>query len=153
MSVLHFPQSRPSVLVLNDCPDTLELLTTALQAAGFRARGVTIDDVRLGVGNGERPDHFFAPDVVVYDIGRGTDSDWAHLRRFTERPEMERKPLVITTTSVVKVEGQRDAVYVRSQLQFASAPYDLSDLVARVSAAIGLPSMAHGAPLVTSRDV
>lgn len=153
MRVLHFPKSRPSVLVLNDCPDTLKLLTTALQAAGFRAHGVTIDDVRLGVGNGELPDRPFAPDVVVYDIGRGADSDWAHLRRFTELPEMERKPLVITTTSVVKVEGQRDAVYVRSQLQFASAPYDLSDLVTRVSAAIGLPSMAHGAPLVTCRDV
>jgi CheY-like chemotaxis protein len=142
VAVLVFPQSRPSVLVLNDCPDTLELLSAALQAVGFHVRGTTMTDFRDDVEGTVRPTNAFPPDVVVYDIGRGDDDDWTYLRWFTELPQFEGKPLVITTTNVVKVEGQRDAVYVRSRLQFLSTPYDVTDLVARVSAGIGLAPIA-----------
>jgi hypothetical protein len=72
----------------------------------------------------------------VYDIGQGDDDDWDCLRRLTEMPAVGDKPLVITTTNVLKLDGQRDAVYVKSRLQFMPASYDLGDLVARVSDAI-----------------
>ena len=135
MTVLPFPRPSSSVLVLNDCVGTLALLTHALQEVGFRVRGGTVASFR----DGGRPfQGRFDPDVIVYDIGRGGDDDWDCLRQLTEVPAAAGKPLVITTTNVVKVEGHRDAVYVRSRLQFMSAPYDLGDLVARVSDAIGL---------------
>ena len=135
MSVLAFPRSGSSVLVLNDCLGTVALLTQALQEVGFRVRGATVASFREG---GEPFPGNFDPDVIVYDIGQGDDDDWDCLRRLTEMPAVADKPLVITTTNVVRVEGQRDAVYVRSRLQFMSASYDLGDLVARVSDAIGL---------------
>jgi DNA-binding response OmpR family regulator len=138
VTVLSFRRTRASVLVLNDCPDTLGLLVNALTSAGFRVHGSSVGDAH------EEMDELvtaFTPDVVVYDIGPGGDEEWGNLRRFSERPEMEGAPLVITTTNVVKVEGQRDAVYVRSSLQFIATPYDVSDLVARVSGAIGLSAL------------
>lgn len=138
MTVLNFQRSKPAVLVLNDCPDTLQLLSTALDAGGFQVRSAMVSDFREALQSGPATRGVFAPDVVVYDIGRGEDDDWADLRAFTELPEAAGKPLVITTTNVVKVEGHLEAVYVRSRLQFASTPYDVTDLVARVSAAIGL---------------
>ena len=126
------------MLVLNDCPGTLALLAQALMDGGFRVRGATVTSFR----DGESLQGSFDPDVIVYDIGRGGDDDWDCLRRLTELPAVAGKPLVITTTNVVKVDGQRDAVYMRSRLQFLSAPYDLSDLVARVGDAIGLAPLA-----------
>jgi CheY-like chemotaxis protein len=140
MTVLRFPPSKALVLVLNDCPETLRLLTVALRAAGFRTRAASSADFRGTDGEGVES-CLVAPDVVVYDIGRGGDSEWAFLRQFTELPQMEQKPLVITTTNVVRVEGQRETVYVRSQLQFAAAPCDTHDLISRVAAAIGLSPM------------
>lgn len=142
MTVLAFPcAASPSVLVLNDCPDTVGLLTDALQAGGFRVLGATIPELQHRVETAGFASIGFSPDVVVYDIGHGSDEDWTHLRQLTELPGLNGKPLIITTTNVVKVtDGQRDAVYVRSQLEFLSTPYDLDDLVSRVSAAIGLPS-------------
>lgn len=143
MSVLAFPHStRPSVLVLNDCPDTVGLLAAALRASGFRVFGETAPEFQHRVETMGFPSIGFSPDVVVYDIGRGSDEDWTHLRRLTELPGVEGKPLIITTTNVMKVnDGQRDAVYVRSRLEFLSTPHDLGDLVARVSAAIGLEAL------------
>jgi CheY-like chemotaxis protein len=138
--VLRFPQSKPVVLVVNDCPDTLNLLTGALRGAGFLTRAFASAEFRRD-GNAGLAGRSPAPDVVVYDIGQGADSDWVSLREFAELPEIERKPLVITTTNVVRLEGHRDAVYLRSDFQFADAPCDPRDLVARVSAAIGLRSM------------
>lgn len=145
MTVLAFPGfpslPGPSVLVLNDCPETVGLLTEALRAGGFRVLGATIPDLQHRVDTGGFASIGFSPDVVVYDIGSGSDEDWTHLRQLTELPGLKGKPLIIMTTNVVNVtDGQRDAVYVRSHLEFLSSPYDLGDLVSRVSAAIGLQS-------------
>lgn len=144
MTVLAFPHTKRSVLILNDCDDTRHLLTGALEAAGFRVRGRAVSDVADGI---EDDDAVWSsvPDVVVYDIGRGGDDQWAALRRFTELSGIGAVPLVITTTNVVRVEGQRDAVYVRSPMQFVLA-YDLDDLVGRVGAAIGLAPISTSFP-------
>lgn len=142
MSVLPFASPAvPSVLVLNNCPDTVDLLTDALHAGGFRVLGTTIPELEHQVNTAGFGSIGFAPDVVVYDIGSGSDDDWTHLRQFTELPGLKGKPLIIMTTNVVKVtDGRRNAVYVRSHLEFLSTPYDLGDLISRVSAAIGLQS-------------
>lgn len=143
MSLLHFPQSKPSVLVLNDSSGTIQVLSDALESVGFEVRGALVaDSGQVFSGNDSSPS--FAPDVIVYDIGRGGNEEWADLRAFTELAGAKGKPLVITTTNVIRVEGQRDAVYVRSHLQFVSTPFDMTDLTARVSAAIGLSPVTEG---------
>lgn len=122
------------VAVINSSPDTVALLRTVLQQAGFVViSGYTFDirDGRMDVDAFLRQHH---PQVIVYDISPPYEDNWHLFLHIRGMDVMQRRRFVITSTNAAHVEklaGRDDRIY-----EVVGKPLDLDAIVRAVKEAI-----------------
>ena len=123
----------PSVLVVNGSEDTLELLSEILEDEGFRVLGVRAWELEHGRQSPGSLLRWVDPDVIVYDISLPFDLSWAYYAQFSALPEMQGRPVVLTTTNRKGAES----VTGPGVLELLLKPYDIGQLLERLRAALG----------------
>jgi DNA-binding response OmpR family regulator len=121
------------VAVINTSPDTVEMLRTTLERAGFVViTGYTFDirDARLDI------DAFVTehqPRVVVYDVAPPYDQNWRLFQHVRSLESMKARTFVITSTNPKHLEqlaGRDDRIY-----EIVGRPLDLHAVVTAVKEA------------------
>lgn len=121
------------VAVINTSPDTVEMLRTTLERAGFVViTGFTFDirDGRLDI------DAFVTrhqPRVVVYDVAPPYDQNWRLFQHLRGLESMEARRFVITSTNPKHLErlaGRDERIY-----EIVGRPLDLDAVVTAVKEA------------------
>src|SRR2546421_11870491 len=80
-----------SVLVVDDNPDKLMLLTVALQMAGYEVR--TADDGEEGLAAVES----YQPDLIITDVMMAKMDGYELARRVRAKPQTRFLPIIIQT--------------------------------------------------------
>ena len=121
------------VAVINTSPDTVEMLRTTLERAGFVViTGYTFDirDGRLDI------DAFLTkhqPRVVVYDVAPPYDQNWRLFQHLRGLESMRTRRFVITSTNPKHLEqlaGRDERIY-----EIVGRPLDLDAVVTAVKEA------------------
>ena len=121
------------VAVINTSPDTVEMLRTTLEHAGFLViTGYTFDirDGRLDI------DAFVSkhqPRVVVYDVAPPYDQNWRLFQHVRGLESMKARKFVITSANPRHLEqlaGRDDRIY-----EIVGRPVDLDAVVMAVKEA------------------
>lgn len=121
------------VAVINTSPDTVEMLRTTLERAGFVViTGYTFDirDGRLDI------DAFLTkhqPRVVVYDVAPPYDQNWRLFQHLRGLESMKTRRFVITSTNPKHLEqlaGRDERIY-----EIVGRPLDLDAVVTAVKEA------------------
>jgi CheY-like chemotaxis protein len=126
--------TQPSILVVDDTPALLDVVRTALQAAGYRV--VTClesrEAVRLALA--ERPD------VIMLDVVMPEVSGWEVLARLRSDPDFSRTPVIVCTAYVAEALGRLAELRGPDQhLGLLPKPFELEELlevVASVTATV-----------------
>jgi DNA-binding response OmpR family regulator len=124
------------VAVINTSPDTVELLSVALECAGFVTVCSYTHDIRDGRLDLEAFLRQHKPTVIVYDIAPPYDRNWRFFEHLRETI-LKGYVFVLTSTHSAQVEklAGRSAVY-----EVVGKPLDLDAIVAAVREA------AHSRP-------
>ena len=115
---------KPTVLVVDDDPDKLDLLKFALCRAGYEVR--TACDGEEGLAAVAS----FEPDLVVSDIMMPRMNGYELARRIRENPKTRFIPIILQTAAGSRVEDQRLGSEVGA-LGYITDPTDLDLLLAR----------------------
>jgi CheY-like chemotaxis protein len=125
--------SASVVAVINTSPDTVALLTTVLECAGFvTVFGYTHDirDGRMDLGAFIRQHQ---PQVIVYDIAPPYEQNWRFFEHLRETI-LKGRVFVITSTNAARVEGlagRTPRIY-----EVVGKPLDLDAIVAAAREAL-----------------
>ena len=123
----------PVVAIINSSDDTVAMLRTVLEQAGFLTVATHVTDIRNGT------EDFIAfvrgsdVRVLVYDISPPYEANWTFLRLVLDTDVMRGRGVVLTTTNKAALErlvGPTDAIEILGK------PYDLGAVVSAVQAAI-----------------
>lgn len=115
---------KPTVLVVDDDPDKLNLLQFALTRAGYQVR--TACDGEEGLAAVAS----FEPDLVVSDIMMPRINGYELARRIRENPKTRFIPIILQTAAGSRAEDQRLGSEVGA-LGYITDPTDLDLLLAR----------------------
>lgn len=128
MAVEQTPSVTPRVLVADEVPSVIRLLSLELKSEGFEVMGVEIDDNALEVVESWRPD------VILLEIVLPNISGFELLPRLRERfPGI---PVVMLTTQ--DTEQDRAYAFELGAADFISKPFDPQHLSARLKAVLAL---------------
>ena len=89
---VRFLQKKPStILIVDDNPDIIVVISGMLQQGGYRTRAATsgvacLADLKIHV-----------PDLILLDIGMEPMSGWETLRMMKENPAVKRVPVIMLT--------------------------------------------------------
>jgi DNA-binding response OmpR family regulator len=121
------------VAVINTSPDTVEMLRTTLERAGF----VVITGYTFDIRDGRLDIDAFAsrhqPRVVVYDVAPPYDQNWRLLQHVRTLESMKARTFVITSTNPKHLEqlaGRDHRIY-----EIVGRPLDLDAVVMAVKEA------------------
>jgi two-component system cell cycle response regulator len=136
------------VLIVEDNPDNLALMTYLLQAYGHTV--LTASDGRHGLEVARRE----RPDLIICDVQMpGMDGDEV-ARWFKSDPELRSTPLVAVTA--LAMVGDRDRLLAAGFDNYLSTPIDSETFVPQVEVflrtARPAPSQGGAGPGGTSRD-
>jgi len=125
---MHSPlprRSRPGILVVDDTPATLQILTSILTEAGYHVRTAT--DGRQALSSTESQ----PPDLILLDI-RLPDMDGFEVCRRLKADERTRSISVIFTTWL---DEPRDKVhgFQLGAADYITKPFDNQEVLARIS--------------------
>ena len=130
---------RPIVLVLNTNVDTVEMLRTALDHAGFLVTSAFVDEISRGEADLEPMLRMHPPAAVVYDVAIPYDRTWAFKEQLQGRPELKDVPFIVTTTNERRLhEIVADAG--SDVIEIVGKPYDLQQVIDAVRRATGTPA-------------
>ncbi|MEK7439874.1 MAG: response regulator transcription factor [Chloroflexota bacterium] len=127
--------TTPTILLIDDDPTLLELLSSHLQTAGYRP--LTARDGASGLKLVEES----APDLVVLDVMMPNMNGWEVCERLRQRSHL---PIIMLTAKgeeIDKLRGFRLGVD-----DYVTKPFSFAELVARVGAVL---SRAAHSPLPT----
>ncbi|MGE3177129.1 MAG: ATP-binding protein [Vicinamibacterales bacterium] len=124
-----------TALVVEDEPESRELVERLLQDAGARVVGCPSADAAL-----ERIDEGVAPDVVVSDVGMPGADGYHFVRRLRDGSGPEAHVPAIALTGHTRAEDRERAATAGYQVHLAK-PVDAGELIATVASLVG-----RGAP-------
>ncbi len=129
------PGQDPLVLVVDDDPAILQVLTARLEAAGFRVLAAASAEEALDLAL-ERP-----PDLVVSDLRLpGMSGQELFLALHRRRPEL---PVVLLTAHGTIADAV--AMVKQGAADYLTKPFDGRELVAKLRALLAGPSAPSGA--------
>jgi CheY-like chemotaxis protein len=139
---LHESLPPLKVLVLDNSPDILELLSTDLQCRGCIVTTGSVSAIRHGEIDVARLIDVAVPDVIVFDVALPYEANWRIAMDLQSNPRV-RMPFVLTTTNAVAVRR----LIGRDLIELVGKPYDLDSLynVILRSVCSGVPAVP-GAP-------
>jgi len=133
--------TRPTVLVLNTNIDTVEMLRTALDQAGFLVTSAFVDELARGETELEPMLRMHPPAAVLFDVALPYDRMWGFMEQLQQQPLLRDLPFVITTTNVRRLrEIVKDAG--DDVIEIVGKPYDLQLVVDKLKRATNFDSGA-----------
>jgi len=125
---------RPTVLVLNTNIDTVEMLRTALDQAGFLVISAFVDELARGEADLEPMLRMHPPAAVLFDVALPYDRMWSFKEQLKQQPLLRDLPFVVTTTNVRRLrEIVKDAP--DDIVEIVGKPYDLQQVVDKLKRA------------------
>jgi len=122
--------ARPVVAILNSADDVIEMLSVALEGAGFATVSARLSEIQSGVMDLVAFITAHRPVAIVYDLPRPYEANWNFLRLLREVQSVSRLGWVLTTLDKAALEA---AVGPASVVQIVlGKPYGLDEVVAAV---------------------
>ncbi|URI06091.1 response regulator [Aquincola tertiaricarbonis] len=129
--------SRPGqVLVVDDDPKAVTLVTTHLEAAGFRPSCAFSGEEALSIVRRERPD------LIILDLMMPHMTGFEVLDALARRPETAGIAIVVLTAKLV-TDADREALRGRVQAVLEKAEFQPNQLVAEVRRALHRRQLGH----------
>jgi signal transduction histidine kinase/DNA-binding response OmpR family regulator len=119
----------PTVLVVDDEPDTVQFLRDTLKAEGFRV--ITAHDGRQALDTLKR----VRPDLVLLDIMMPELSGFQVLEALGSDPRTAPIPVVVLTARADDVDAQRGLAL--GARRYMSKPFDVGALIAEIQRQVG----------------
>lgn len=116
--------SKSNVLVVDDDPDKLHLLSVALKIAGYEVRTATDGEEALAAIAA------YQPDLVISDVMMPGVNGYELARRIRENPRTKFIPVILQTAARLRAEDLRRGSEVGA-LGYITDPTDLDLLLAR----------------------
>lgn len=127
------PVARTVVAIVNTNPDLVNLLRYALEAAGFVAFIIHIEDMRLAEANVGSFLEQHNPRVIVYDVAPPFDQNWRFLDHLRTSTGFKGRQFVLTTMNerrLREVIGDEESVY-----EIVGTPEEIDTVVRAVKEA------------------
>ncbi len=124
--------SRAAVLVVDDDPEILEMTSTLLNSAGYRAVEARTGDEALAELRRSRPA------LVLLDINMPGMNGWEVLRLVKEDEETARVPVVMFSVNY-EIREKLHALQ-QGAVDYVTKPFDTEGLLRRVGEIIGEPA-------------
>ena len=150
-------QERPCILVVDDIPDTVDLLRDWLENHNFRTLGVTSSLQALQIAAEQRPD------LILLDVMMPKMDGIETCRQLKANPRTSGIPVILVTAknpSDARAEGM-----MAGAVDYITKPVNLNDLVRRIEAALAtnvqspvdverlLEEVAHSALTILQPDL
>ena len=123
------------VLVVDDDPDILQTLALCLSTEGYRVQMAANGKEALEVLASERPA------VILLDLMMPVMDGWQFVAELDRRGQRESPLLILSADRAV----QGHAAKLRADA-FLAKPFDLDELLVKVSQLTGGPNGGHGLP-------
>lgn len=123
---------RPKILIVDDIPDTVQLLKDWLESHDYNALGVTSSLKALDMAEEEKPD------LILLDIMMPKMDGMETCRRLKANPKTAGIPVVIVTAknpSDARAEGM-----MAGAVDYITKPVNLNDLIKRIELALSTSS-------------
>jgi len=120
------------ILIADDDPSILELLTTRLNASGFEVCSARNGEEALAKVRSEKPL------LIIMDVMMPRTSGYEAMQKIRQDPATQNIPAIVFSAK----GGMKDFFLDMSNVEFMRKPFDLTSLVDRVNALLGI---SHGA--------
>ena len=127
---LALPVGR--VLVVEDDPQLRALLLTALHDEGYAVEGAETGEAALALLAGEGPRGAYEPHVILLDLRMPGMGGVAFAEEYRRRPGRH-APIIVITASTALAAAARAV----EPADVVAKPFDLTDLLDRIAAALG----------------
>jgi CheY-like chemotaxis protein len=114
------------LLIVDDEPENIELLTRRLTRRGFAVVGATSAEEGILKAEAERPD------VILMDIKMPVVDGFEATRRLKARPETRPIPVIALTAHAMQED--RDQAVAAGADEYETKPLDLDRLLAKIQA-------------------
>jgi len=125
---------KKKILVADDEPFFVELLTTRLTAAGFDVCSAKNGDEAFSITKREKPL------LIVMDVMMPKTSGFEAMQKIRQDPETRKIPAIIFSGKA----GMKDFFESIPNVEFVHKPFDIKLLIARIEALIGSPLRSEG---------
>lgn len=122
--------SRPTILVIEDNPTNLELVSDLLEVAGYQL--ISAQDAETGIQMAEES----RPDLVLMDIGLPGMDGLMATRHLGENPLTGHIPVVALTAHAMS--GDRGRAMEAGCVGYITKPIDTREFIATVGKFLGL---------------
>ncbi len=116
----------PKILVIDDEADMRQLLTKALERAGYEVVGTASGQSGVEMALEE------SPDLVLCDVGLPDLSGYEVLRALRAQPDAVNIPVVLVT-GLADLQGMREGMRLGAD-DYVPKPFDLEELLALIAA-------------------
>ncbi|MCB9451404.1 MAG: GAF domain-containing protein [Anaerolineaceae bacterium] len=120
--------SSPRVLIVDDIPDTVQLLRDWLEAHEFNTLGVTSSTKALQLAEDEQPD------LILLDVMMPKMDGMETCRRLKANPKTAHIPVILVTAK--NPSDARSEGMLAGAIDYITKPINLQDLVGRIESAL-----------------
>lgn len=127
---------KKKILVVDDEPFFVEVLTTRLTAAGFEICSAQDGDEAFAMAKKEKPL------LIIMDVMMPRTSGFEAMQKIRQDPGTKKIPAIIFSGK----SGMKDFFEGISDVEFLHKPFDVKLLIGRIEALIGSPRHGEGQP-------